>query len=237
MRSRPVERHALFRLERQHARPDGVGVAQAVAGLAEDGQMHGVRGAYRVLLAGRSELLGREVARRLGDRVAHAVLSAVGAQRERRVDQAAEGLERVAGPRLPATAATASTASSGAGPAKAASRARRVRSQGRAGRASTPTPPARCDGARQVARPRASTPSARSRRASSSAGAIAATRAAASSTASGMPSRRAQMASTASRCSRRRKSGAAARARSPNSATAASGRSGVEAQQPLVGDP
>jgi hypothetical protein len=57
-----------------------------------------MRKAHRLLLARGGELLGGEVAYGLRDRVAHAVLTAVHAPHQRRVDQAAQRFERVDGP-------------------------------------------------------------------------------------------------------------------------------------------
>ena len=93
MRPRPVEGEPLLGLEREDPRAGSV--AQTAERLADGGDVRGVGGADRVLLARGGELLGGVVADGLGDGVADAVLAAVVAADERRVDQGAEGVERV----------------------------------------------------------------------------------------------------------------------------------------------
>jgi hypothetical protein len=95
VRAGPCERGAQLGIEREDARPDGIGVTDPAAGLTENGDVDGVRRADRVLLPRRGQLLGSEVAHGLRDRVAHAELSLVHPLDERGVDQAAERVDRV----------------------------------------------------------------------------------------------------------------------------------------------
>ena len=151
--------------------------------------VHRMRLADVVLLTRGNELLDGVVAHGLGDGVAHAVLAAVRALDERRIDEAAQRLERVDGPALAfdlghrldglqrRRAGEGGEAASSVCSAGLEQRVRPVQRRSQAAMAIGEVARAACEHACE-----------RSSRASSSAGATVDTRAAASSTASGMPS-------------------------------------------------